>query len=144
MTYKHEPWHRECFTCTHCNNSLAGERFTSRDEKPYCSECFGELFAKRCTACSKPITGQYKYGVQEITSFKVLIMYEVVQVERSFNWFHPCQVSVARVSSRSRTVIGTTTASSALTARCLSSGRDSSLWNRTSFAPSAPSRRSCK
>ncbi|XP_032511303.2 transforming growth factor beta-1-induced transcript 1 protein isoform X7 [Danaus plexippus] len=57
VTYKHEPWHRECFTCTHCNNSLAGERFTSRDEKPYCSECFGELFAKRCTACSKPITG---------------------------------------------------------------------------------------
>ncbi|XP_054261784.1 uncharacterized protein LOC128985864 isoform X1 [Macrosteles quadrilineatus] len=57
VTYKNEPWHRECFTCTHCNTSLAGQRFTSRDEKPYCAECFGELFAKRCTACSKPITG---------------------------------------------------------------------------------------
>lgn len=57
VTYKNEPWHRDCFTCSHCNNSLAGQRFTSRDDKPYCAECFGELFAKRCTACSKPITG---------------------------------------------------------------------------------------
>ncbi|XP_055629914.1 prickle planar cell polarity protein 3-B isoform X5 [Toxorhynchites rutilus septentrionalis] len=57
VTYKNEPWHRECFTCTHCQVSLAGQRFTSRDEKPYCAECFGELFAKRCTSCVKPITG---------------------------------------------------------------------------------------
>uniref|UniRef100_A0A1B6DQ98 LIM zinc-binding domain-containing protein n=1 Tax=Clastoptera arizonana TaxID=38151 RepID=A0A1B6DQ98_9HEMI len=57
VTYKNEPWHRECFTCTNCSTSLAGQRFTSRDEKPYCAECFGELFAKRCTSCSKPITG---------------------------------------------------------------------------------------
>ncbi|XP_041976255.1 paxillin homolog 1 isoform X3 [Aricia agestis] len=57
VTYKNEPWHRECFTCTHCDTSLAGQRFTSRDDKPYCAECFGELFAKRCTKCAKPITG---------------------------------------------------------------------------------------
>jgi len=57
VTYKNDPWHRECFTCTHCDKSLAGQRFTSKDEKPYCAECFGELFAKRCTACIKPITG---------------------------------------------------------------------------------------
>jgi uncharacterized CHY-type Zn-finger protein len=57
VTYKNEPWHRECFTCTNCENPLAGQRFTSRDDKPYCAECFGELFAKRCTACTKPITG---------------------------------------------------------------------------------------
>ena len=43
----------------HCKNcSLSsGQRFTSRDDKPYCADCFGELFSKRCTACSKPITG---------------------------------------------------------------------------------------
>ncbi|XP_065163065.1 four and a half LIM domains protein 2 isoform X4 [Atheta coriaria] len=57
VTYKNEPWHRDCFTCTNCQNSLAGERFTSRDDKPYCANCFGELFAKRCFACRKPITG---------------------------------------------------------------------------------------
>ncbi|XP_046664636.1 four and a half LIM domains protein 3 isoform X3 [Homalodisca vitripennis] len=57
VTYKNEPWHRECFSCTNCSTTLAGVRFTSRDDKPYCAECFGELFSKRCTACSKPITG---------------------------------------------------------------------------------------
>ena len=62
VTYKNEPWHRDCFTCTHCDNSLAGQRFTSRDEKPYCAECFGELFAKRCTSCTKPITGKYVFS----------------------------------------------------------------------------------
>lgn len=58
VTYKNDPWHRECFTCTHCQIPLAGQRFTSRDEQPYCADCFGELFAKRCTACTKPITGK--------------------------------------------------------------------------------------
>ncbi|ODM94297.1 Four and a half LIM domains protein 2 [Orchesella cincta] len=57
VTYKNEPWHRDCFTCTHCNSPLAGQRFTSKDDKPYCADCYGELFAKRCCACSKPITG---------------------------------------------------------------------------------------
>uniref|UniRef100_A0A183BID5 LIM domain-containing protein n=1 Tax=Globodera pallida TaxID=36090 RepID=A0A183BID5_GLOPA len=57
VTYKNEPWHRECFCCTNCNSSLAGQRFTSKDEKPYCADCYGELFAKRCSSCVKPITG---------------------------------------------------------------------------------------
>ncbi|UMM10306.1 hypothetical protein L5515_000135 [Caenorhabditis briggsae] len=57
VTYKNEPWHRECFCCTNCNSSLAGQRFTSKDEKPYCANCYGDLFAKRCNACTKPITG---------------------------------------------------------------------------------------
>ena len=26
---------------------------------PYCADCFAQLFSKRCTACSKPITGRY-------------------------------------------------------------------------------------
>ncbi|XP_022708439.1 four and a half LIM domains protein 2-like isoform X1 [Varroa jacobsoni] len=57
VTYRNEPWHRECFCCSNCNTCLAGQRFTSRDEKPYCADCFGELFAKRCTSCTRPITG---------------------------------------------------------------------------------------
>lgn len=63
VTYKNEPWHRECFTCSNCSTSLAGQRFTSRDEKPYCGDCFGELFAKRCTSCVKPITGKFAAGL---------------------------------------------------------------------------------
>uniref|UniRef100_A0A7E4UY03 Four and a half LIM domains protein 2 n=1 Tax=Panagrellus redivivus TaxID=6233 RepID=A0A7E4UY03_PANRE len=57
VTYKNEPWHRECFCCTNCSSSLAGQRFTSKDDKPYCANCYGDLFAKRCNACVKPITG---------------------------------------------------------------------------------------
>ena len=58
VTYKNQPYHRECFTCKNCYLSLAGQKFTSKDEQPYCSECFGKLFAKKCYSCVKPITGK--------------------------------------------------------------------------------------
>ncbi|CEF66756.1 Four and a half LIM domains protein 3 [Strongyloides ratti] len=57
VTYKNEPYHRECFCCQNCRSSLAGQRFTSKDDQPYCANCYGELFAKRCVSCTKPITG---------------------------------------------------------------------------------------
>lgn len=57
VTYKNDPYHRDCFNCSQCKKSLAGERFTSKEEKPYCANCFGDLFAKKCFQCSKPITG---------------------------------------------------------------------------------------
>ena len=62
--------------CARCEVQLAGQKFASREDKPYCADCFGEVmsddsdnddddyinddqvFAKRCAACSKPITGQ--------------------------------------------------------------------------------------
>ena len=66
ITYKATPWHRECFTCTGCNKVLVGEKFTSRDEKPFCADCFAMQFAKKCIRCTQPITGQsttrYFYG----------------------------------------------------------------------------------
>ena len=74
VTYRNDPWHRECFTCTHCQKSLAGQRFTSRDDKPYCADCFGELFSKRCTACSKPITG--KENLSSSSSFSSQLSYQ--------------------------------------------------------------------
>lgn len=61
VSYKNSPYHRECFTCTNCQQSLAGQRFTSREDHPYCSDCFGKLFAKKCFACHKPITGKQKF-----------------------------------------------------------------------------------
>ncbi|KAJ8315009.1 hypothetical protein KUTeg_007159 [Tegillarca granosa] len=57
VAYKNSPWHKECFLCTNCNKELAKEKFTSRDDKPYCADCYGELFAKKCCKCSKAITG---------------------------------------------------------------------------------------
>merc|ERR1712130_83339 len=72
VTYRNDPWHRECFTCTNCTKSLAGQRFTSRDDKPYCADCFGELFSKRCAACSKPITGKGGLGSTKFVAFETL------------------------------------------------------------------------
>lgn len=64
ITYKGTPYHRDCFTCTHCSKILAGEKFTSREEQPYCADCFGELFAKKCCKCSKPITGKTFFTIK--------------------------------------------------------------------------------
>jgi len=57
ITYKNTSWHRDCFTCTNCSKILAGEKFTSQEDRPYCAECYGLLFAKKCDLCTKPITG---------------------------------------------------------------------------------------
>ncbi|KAH8862431.1 Four and a half LIM domains protein 2 [Schistosoma japonicum] len=59
VTYKGNPWHKDCFTCTSCGKQLAGLKFTSKDEQPYCADCYGELFAKKCTKCTKPITDRH-------------------------------------------------------------------------------------
>ena len=46
--------------------------FLSRDDKPYCADCFGELFSKRCTACAKPITGnlyfRHRFGAANLNN----------------------------------------------------------------------------
>jgi len=72
VTYRGDPYHRECFTCTNCTKTLAGQRFTSRDDLPYCAECFAELFSKRCAACSKPITGKGGLGSTKFVAFETL------------------------------------------------------------------------
>uniref|UniRef100_A0A8C9RVV4 Four and a half LIM domains 5 n=2 Tax=Scleropages formosus TaxID=113540 RepID=A0A8C9RVV4_SCLFO len=56
VTYQDKPWHRECFLCIGCRKQLAGQRFTSRDNYPYCLDCFSNLYAKKCVGCTKPIT----------------------------------------------------------------------------------------
>lgn len=69
VTYREEPWHKECFVCTNCKTQLAGQHFTSRDDSPYCLKCFGSLYSKKCEACSKPITGKII-----ITTFSTIIL----------------------------------------------------------------------
>jgi LIM domain-containing protein 2 len=46
---------------------LAGEKFTSHEDKPYCADCYGLLFAKKCDLCMKPITG---LGSTKFVSFE--------------------------------------------------------------------------
>ncbi|XP_022082070.1 prickle-like protein 3 isoform X2 [Acanthaster planci] len=58
LSYQKKPWHRDCFCCSGCSKSLWNQRFTLRDEKRYCADCYGEKFARRCSACLKPIVGQ--------------------------------------------------------------------------------------
>nr|XP_033812027.1 four and a half LIM domains protein 3 isoform X1 [Geotrypetes seraphini]XP_033812029.1 four and a half LIM domains protein 3 isoform X1 [Geotrypetes seraphini] len=67
VTYRDEPWHKECFVCTGCKTQLAGQQFTSQDEKPYCIKCFGNIYAKKCSACFAPITG---FGGSKYISFE--------------------------------------------------------------------------
>ncbi|KTF76841.1 hypothetical protein cypCar_00047630, partial [Cyprinus carpio] len=57
VTYHDQPWHKDCFLCTGCKQQLSGQRFTSRDDFPYCLNCFCNLYAKKCTACTTPISG---------------------------------------------------------------------------------------
>ncbi|KAF7261885.1 hypothetical protein EG68_01184 [Paragonimus skrjabini miyazakii] len=57
VTYKGQPWHKTCFLCVNCNTELSGQKFTSKDDQPYCADCYTQLFAKRCHKCTKPISG---------------------------------------------------------------------------------------
>uniref|UniRef100_A0A665SXF0 LIM zinc-binding domain-containing protein n=1 Tax=Echeneis naucrates TaxID=173247 RepID=A0A665SXF0_ECHNA len=57
VNYRDQPWHKECFACIGCKELLAGKRFTSRDNFAYCFDCFCQLFAKKCVACTTPISG---------------------------------------------------------------------------------------
>ena len=61
VTFRGEPWHKvgkltiimkvimimmmlqECFVCARCEVQLAGQKFASREDKPYCADCFGEV-----------------------------------------------------------------------------------------------------
>ena len=49
-----------------------------REDKPYCADCFGELFSKRCTACAKPITG--KNCIEQPLCASLTDMIDVVNV----------------------------------------------------------------
>jgi LIM domain-containing protein 2 len=57
VMYSGRPWHRECFQCTHCRTPIGRDKFTTVKSAPYCVLCYGFLFAKKCYACAKPITG---------------------------------------------------------------------------------------
>ncbi|ESN90665.1 hypothetical protein HELRODRAFT_71169, partial [Helobdella robusta] len=57
VAYKDNTYHKECFVCEGCSKVLSGLKFVTKDELPFCAECFNEKFAKKCHECSKPISG---------------------------------------------------------------------------------------
>uniref|UniRef100_A0AC11D1P0 Four and a half LIM domains 5 n=1 Tax=Ovis aries TaxID=9940 RepID=A0AC11D1P0_SHEEP len=56
ITFRDQPWHKECFLCSGCRKELCEEEFMSRDDYPFCLDCYNHLYAKKCAACTKPIT----------------------------------------------------------------------------------------
>lgn len=59
ITFHDQPWHKECFLCSGCRKELCEEEFMSRDDYPFCLDCYDHLYAKKCAACTKPITGEF-------------------------------------------------------------------------------------
>ena len=74
VTYQDKPWHRECFLCIGCRKQLSGQRFTSRENYPYCLECFSNLYAKKCVGCTKPITSESP----------VVLMFSFTHISKAF------------------------------------------------------------
>ncbi|XP_037088264.1 four and a half LIM domains protein 3-like, partial [Pollicipes pollicipes] len=54
-------------TCRWCEAGLAGQKFRSHEQQPYCSDCYREAFAKRCARCHRliPMAKGVRYIVFE-------------------------------------------------------------------------------
>ena len=48
-------YHKEHFTCAHCNQELGTRNFYERDNLPYCEKDYQALFSPKCAACAEPI-----------------------------------------------------------------------------------------
>lgn len=91
VTYHDQPWHKECFLCTGCEKQLAGQRFISKDEHPYCLECFSRRYAKKCVACTKSITGNcWLPNWQNTVHILMVIMAEASLLYN--HWQHLCSL----------------------------------------------------
>jgi len=63
VRHRGNPFHRNCFLCHGCGQSLAERRFSVQNGSPYCPECFVDKFAERCSmgSCGKPIAPGTEY-----------------------------------------------------------------------------------
>ncbi|XP_067947376.1 four and a half LIM domains protein 2-like [Watersipora subatra] len=57
VTFRENAFHRECFLCTGCDTELANVKFATKDDQPYCPDCYIKTFAKICEKCDQPIAG---------------------------------------------------------------------------------------
>ncbi|CAJ0584295.1 unnamed protein product, partial [Mesorhabditis spiculigera] len=48
-------WHFDHFACFKCDLKLGGHRYMTKEEQPYCLDCFVQYFAKTCASCQKKI-----------------------------------------------------------------------------------------
>lgn len=55
-TYAEEKsWHVDHFCCFGCDLQLGGNRYVSKEDKPYCIECYMAKFARTCLYCKTKI-----------------------------------------------------------------------------------------
>lgn len=57
ITFRNEPWHRDCVECAQCKKKLNSRRFTLHRSKPYCVDCYDQQRKTRCTHCGHRIKG---------------------------------------------------------------------------------------
>lgn len=57
VLYNDQTWHKDCFSCYSCHESLASRPFSVHSGLRYCIECYGRYLAKQCELCFKPIIG---------------------------------------------------------------------------------------
>jgi len=55
LTAINSKWHPACFACEKCKKPLEGKQVVVHEERPYCEEDHGSLFASQCAACDKAI-----------------------------------------------------------------------------------------
>ena len=48
-------WHVKHFCCSHCDKSLATQRYEMHAAAPYCCDCYDQLFGEACEACGEAI-----------------------------------------------------------------------------------------
>ena len=65
VTFRDVAYHRECFLCTSCDTELANVKFATKEEQPYCPDCYIKTFAKICEKCGQPIAGDELFAVIE-------------------------------------------------------------------------------
>ena len=64
LKFESQAWHKECFYCIICKESLIGKGFQNYDANVICQECYKEKVSKKCLVCLKSITGtgiQYNF-----------------------------------------------------------------------------------
>ena len=81
VLYNDQTWHKECFCCHTCHESLASRAFSVHENKRFCMECYGRFYARQCDVCLKPVIGGEYFTVQDSSFHKEC--FNCSQCERS-------------------------------------------------------------
>lgn len=59
ITAMDKTWHAECFRCEQCGKPFRGKQYMEHDGRPYCEDCYHELFSPRCAVCGDPLRKEF-------------------------------------------------------------------------------------